>query len=435
MNTSNKSKILFITTSLLCFFMLLCQTVFAKTLKPSATAEWNTAEVILMQPPSIADFWISIFPKGNGYDTPFDYLGARSELLNYIKVLRHDGIKVYTVENVLLEGTIDQHGKMIPGKKLNQLRTLAKHFLKIKTKDLNTKDQKEIDIYINKTIASLSPQVLVKLILQNPILIIKKDPKSISGFYTEYSLDPLIDLFYLRDQIITTPKGIVVGKFAKAEVSNETEVIKFVLKKLGIKPIYEIQGNGALEGGDFFMANGITFIGEGVRTNAEGIKQLMDHNVIGTKKVIVVKDHLLEPAQMHLDTYFNLIAPKLAVLSVERMLKKDGGVSNTWASTVDVYEFKNGHYVLTAKNKDFKEYLEKVLHYKVIPVSIKDQRALATNFLTIAPYKIVGPEGASQTYKNALKKAGVNATWVDMNNIVKGFGAARCTTQPIKRTK
>lgn len=436
MNVLKKIKVISLTISLICLLVCISSVSFSEDLVPSAKAEWDNAKVIIMQPPSIADFWISILPKANGYDTPFDYLAARQELLNYIEILNSSGITIYKIEEVLLDGTIGENGNPIQGAKLNKLQDFANKFLEVRLinriDELNNSDKEKLELYKNKTIKSLPPEDLVKLILQNPILTVRKDPKSISGFYCEYALDPAIDLFYLRDQIVTTGKGIVIGKFAH-RVSNETKIVKFVLDKLGITPIYEITGSGTLEGGDFFMADDTVFIGESLRTNPEGIKQLMDNNVIGTNKVVVVKDNLLEPAQMHLDTYFNTPAPNLAVLSVERMRKKDGGVDDSLASAVDVYELQNGKYVQTVKDRDFKEYLENDLQYKVIHVSIKDQRALATNFLTIAPYTIIGPEGASREFKDALKKEGITAIWVDMTNIVRGFGAARCTTQPICR--
>jgi len=68
----------------------------------------------------------------------------------------------------------------------------------------------------------------------------------------------------------------------------ETKIIKFVLKKLGITPIYEVKGGGRLEGGDYFSAGEIAFIGQGLRTNAEGVKQLLENRVFGTPLVAVV---------------------------------------------------------------------------------------------------------------------------------------------------
>ncbi|MDP8262436.1 MAG: arginine deiminase family protein [Candidatus Ancaeobacter aquaticus] len=434
MNNCRKLKSVVFLLSLIAVLMCSSSIVFSSDIKPEVKAEWDRVETIVMQPPSIADFWISIFPKGNGYDTPFNYLAAKQEHLHYANILRAAGIKIYMVEDVLLEGTVDKDGNAIQGKKLNDLQNFAKKYLKIKCNELDDSVKKELEIEKDKAIKSLPPHVLIDLILQNPVITAEKDPNSISDFDAKYSLHPLLDLFYLRDQIITTPKGIVLGKFARAEVRHdESEVVKFALNKLGIKPVYAVTGKGTLEGGDFFMADGIAFIGEGVRTNSEGIKQLMDNDVIGVRKVVVVKDHLLSPAQMHLDTYFNLPAPKVAVLSLERVKKVDGGVDDSKASTVDVYELKNGSYIQTVKDRDFRDYLIHDLKYKIIPVSVKDQRALATNFLTIAPYTIVGPEGASQEFKDALKKEGVEATWVDMTNIKRGFGAARCVTQPIQR--
>ena len=384
-----------------------------------------------MQPPSVANFWTSIFPVGTGYATPFSQPQARKELLNYARVLSETGAKIYLVEDVLLEGTVDKNGNPLPGQKLTNLQDFAKEFLEISLEESAKGDAKSLDEYKDKAIRSLHPEALLQLIMQNPTITVRKDKLSITDFYSEYALEPLADLFYTRDQVITTAKGVVFGRFRTESAEKESSVVKFILNKLGVEPIYEITGEGTLEGGDFFMAGDTAFIGEGPRTNAEGVRQLLDNKVLGVDRLVVVQDHLMDPAQMHLDTYFNIAGPGLSVLSVERM---KGDNNNPVAATVDVYEMENGAYVQKENGRDFAEYLEEVLKYKVIPVSIPDQRALATNFLTVAPFKVVVPDGASQEYKDALRKAGVDATWVDMTNIVRGFGAAHCTTQGIYRS-
>ena len=239
--------------------------------------------------------------------------------------------------------------------------------------------------------------------MQNPTITVKKDKLSITDYFSDYALEPLADLFYTRDQVITTAKGIVFGQFRTPSADKESSVVKFALAKLGVKPIYQVSGKGTLEGGDFFMAGDTAFVGQGPRTNDEGIRQLMEHKVLGVKRLVVVKDHLIDPAQMHLDTYFNIPGPGLCVLSVERM---KGADNNPKASTVVVYEMQNGKYVKTESGRDFQEYLIKVMKYKVIPVSIPDQRALATNFLAIAPLRSWCPRAPARSTSRPSSRPG-----------------------------
>ena len=147
-----------------------------------------------------------------------------------------------------------------------------------------------------------------------------------------------------------------------------------------------------------------------------------------------MKDNWENQEQMHLDTYFNIISSKLAVMidfrmnipGKERELK---GIS----TKVDVYRLEKDGYKLVIKDKDFQQYLEKDLGYTIIPVSRKDQNLYGINFLTVAPGKILGIDGVSKAYKDTLKRNGVNAVWMDFGELTKGYGAAHCTTQVLLR--
>ena len=73
------------------------------------------------------------------------------------------------------------------------------------------------------------------------------------------------------------------------------------------------------------------------------------------------------------------------------------------------------------------------MRFKLIPVSRNDQLNYGINFLTIAPNKILAIDGVSIEYKQTLKDAGVDATWMDFHNLTGGYGAAHCTTQVLLR--
>ena len=227
----------------------------------------------------------------------------------------------------------------------------------------------------------------------------------------------------------------VLGKMKLPQRAVETDIMAFVLRQLGITPVYQVQGNNAtLEGGDFLPAGQRVFIGQGLRTSEAAIKQLLDNDVFGgadhdVKEVVIVKDHWNNQQEMHLDTHFNLINENLAVSVADRV---DCTADPNKCLTADVYQWQGGWHLVNS-DMDFNAYLSNVAHIKVIPVSVDDQAKYGINFLTTSRNQITGVDGVSQAYKDALQREGVTARWLDFTNLKLGFGAAHCTTQVLVR--
>ena len=237
----------------------------------------------------------------------------------------------------------------------------------------------------------------------------------------------MMNLFYMRDQMIATFKGIVIARMHSHQREVESCVAEFCLNKIGMPPIGRISGEGAyLEGGDFLPFGSSAFIGCGLRTTQKAIDQLMENDWLGTDKLIVVKDRWLQQEQMHLDTYFNCIDRDLVTLSANRY--KAGPDSSQYV-TVDVYERTDGKYRKTVENVSFVEYLEKTLGVTVIPISRPDELNYANNYLTIAPRRIMVVADQSEALQKEFAKHNVNVTWIPLPNLTKGYGAAHCMTQ------
>ena len=397
-----------------------------------STAEWHQAKTILMHTPGNEIFLGVIHPSAALFEKPFSLKKATGQHRKYIQDLEKQGVKVHTVVGTLLEGTVDADGHAVPGKDLDQLREFAEGFLTIDVSRLSPEIQIEQAKYKAETIAELSPRELVQIILLRPTVRLEQTEAN-TGFKAIYELAPVMNLYFCRDQMITTAKGIVLSRMNSTQRAVETKIIKFVLNKLNINPIYEVCGEGRLEGGDYFSPGDTAFIGQGLRTNAEGIRQLLNKNVFGLPKVVVVKDEWEDQEEMHLDTYFNIIDSKLAVLVDMRMNLPGKPAVKGMAPKVDVYELENGKYVKKISVMNFQEYMEKDLGYILIPVSRKDQNLYGINFLTIRSDRIMAIEGVSDEYKNILKKQGVYATWMDFSALTSGYGAAHCTTQVLLR--
>jgi arginine deiminase len=388
-----------------------------------------------MHTPGDEVFMGILHPAAALYEKPFSLKIADAEHVAYIKRLRGQGAKVYRVVEILLEGTLDEQGYAKPGPDLDALREFAGEILKIDTSALKEDEKAEQKTYKEDILSQLSPYELVKIILQRPVVHLKETNTN-TGLSATYEVSPVMNLYFLRDQMITTAKGVVISKMNSVQRAPETDIVKFVLSKMGIIPIYEMKGDGRLEGGDYFSAGEVALIGQGLRTNAEGVRQLLENRVFGTPMVAVVKDNWNNQEEMHLDTYFNIIGPKLAVM-VDLRINIPGkeaelkGIS----SKVDVYKLGENGYEIEIRDMDFQKYLEKQLGYKIIPVSRKDQNLYGINFLTVAPNKIFAIDGVSKAYKQTLKESGVDATWMDFGELTKGYGAAHCTTQVLLREK
>ena len=84
-----------------------------------------------------------------------------------------------------------------------------------------------------------------------------------------------IDSIYPRDNILVSPKGLILCNMGRATRTPEAAVNMSVYKSLGYKIAGEIISPGTLEGGDFiWLDKSHAAVGLGPRTNSEGIRQL-----------------------------------------------------------------------------------------------------------------------------------------------------------------
>jgi len=420
-----------------------CQSVVTPNMiAPGAvgsSSEWLAAKTVVVHTPGDELFFGLAHPTAALFERPFSMDGARSEHSDFICLMAKSGVKVLRLVDILLAETVEATGAPKPGPELEGLRALAAESLRYNTGGLPAKLAAAQAAYKKDVVAKLHPKELVSIILQQPSITLQSTKGHNTGLKASYSADPVMNLYFMRDQVITTAKGLVVGHFNAPQRELETKIVKFAYKKLGISPVYEVTGKARLEGGDFLPAGDTALIGQGLRSNAEAIKQLLKADVFGTKRVAVVKDSWKNQDQMHLDTYFNIIDKNLAVIVEERIDQRDASGKIVKASdpakksVVDLYEMKDGKYAKTGSDIPFQKFLEDDLKMKLIPVSNADQLKYGINFVSLGTKKILAIDGVSDAYKQSLKAEGVDVTWMNFYNLTGGYGAAHCTTQVIRR--
>lgn len=359
----------------------------------------------------------------------FDIDKAAKEHAAYRAELEKAGAKVLTVRQILLEGTIDKNGNPIEGPELTMLREFASGFLTYNT-DAVPEEAKAQQRYKKMIIERANPKDLVKMIMLQPEIVLSYT-ESNTGFKATYIQRPIMNIFFMRDQMISTAKGIVIGRMHSAQRQLECRIAEFCLEKLGMPPIHKIDGEEAyLEGGDFLPFGNSALIGCGLRTTQAAIDQLLQNDLLGCDRLIVVKDPWGEQEQMHLDTYFNVIDRDLCTLSEDRYLAAKGDPQYL---TIDIWERegKCEPYHKSFADISFVDFIEEELKMKVIPISRQDEMTYANNYLAVAPRKIMAVAGQSAELQEALRANFVDVTWVPLTNLTKGYGAAHCMTQII----
>lgn len=399
----------------------------ASTLKniqgTSPIAEYHPAQLILMHQPGEELFDGVIHPAAALYEHYFDVDAAAAEHQGYQDMLRKNGIVVLTVREVLMDVDIEV------------LRHMVEKVLVYDVANTSL-EQEEVENYRKNVIAQMSKTDLVRTLLLRPTVHLR-ETKMNTGVAALYEHSPLMNLYFMRDQTISTPKGQILCKLNSSQRRAETDIVELCYKQLGITPAYRIQGEESfLEGGDYIPFGSMGLIGQGLRTTQGAIDEMLAADVIGHDMLVVVRDHLKDQYQMHLDTYFNIIDKDLATMCFNRYDAQDESDPNFL--TIDVYKREPGtkeyHEDMHYHGMSFKQFLaEQGVH--VIRVQKSDADHYANNFLAINGRHIMSVAGQSQELAQEYEKHGVKVEWVPLDNLIGGYGAAHCMTQVLKRNQ
>ena len=381
------------------------------------SAEYQKAQVILMHTPGEELFQAVAHPAAGLFEDYLDVSKAAKEHEYYIGRLEHEGCKVYTINQILNDMSKDS------------LAILAFQSLTYEPENY---------AYKHKVINEMSREDLIRCILYRPIIQLSETDKN-TGLEAVYRQDPLTNLYFMRDQSIVTPCGVIMGRMNSLQRASEVELVRYCYTHLGIRPIYQVQGEGAyLEGGDYFPCSTVSLIGCGMRTTQVAIDQLLDHDVFGHDTVVVVRDHLFSQDQMHLDTWFNIIDQSLVTMCHNRFFAQPDEpefvTCDIYVRNPNPYGTEDKFYTLAKEGIPFRQWLEN-RGIKILVINEEDAANYGNNYLTIGPRLICCIQGQSMRYAEMMRDNGVNVVWIPGEEITKGYGAAHCMTQVISRRK
>ena len=214
-----------------------------------------------------------------------------------------------------------------------------------------------------------------------------------------------LDSIYVRDCVLLTDRGAVLLNMGKAERRGEPQAAGEYLASIGIPVLGQISGEGYVEGGDIVMWDSRTLlIGQGYRTNAEGIRQLQDilQDVI-EEIVIIPLPHWQGPQDvLHLMSFLSPLDRDLALVHSPLM-------------PVFFREWLLAHGV------------------QLLEVPETEYASMGGNVLAVAPRDCIMLEGNPETC-TLLKNNGVQIRLYKGEEISrKGAGGPTCLTRPLVR--
>ena len=215
-----------------------------------------------------------------------------------------------------------------------------------------------------------------------------------------------LDSVYTHDPCVISNGGIILCNMGKEGRLSEPDAVKDYFESIDIPILGQIEAPGTLEGGDIVWLNErIAAVGEGYRSNAEGIRQFkaLLGNLVD-EVISVPLPHWAGPGDcLHLMSNISPIDHDL-YLVYSRLLPVP-----------------------------FRKYL---LHRQIqlIEVPDKEYDSMGCNVLALAPRKVIMIEGNPIT-RQLLEREGVEIHTYDGSEIsLKGAGGPTCLTRPFLRS-
>jgi arginine deiminase len=404
--------------------------------QPTAVREQDRAKVILVHEPGPELLSALLWPKESSFEKSFDSRTAVLEHRQFCEELTSRGITVHRLTELLAS--------------FGNLKDLAARHVKRVGRSLPTANDAA------SILENLCPDDLVRILLERPTVEVDPSAPSSPVLHSR----PLSNLYFMRDQMITTDRGVVLGRFKRPVRQPEREIVRAALEALGVAPIFEIDPPGILEGGDFMPFGEWALIGIGARSNQDAVEQLCTlpgANSLGYKYLAVVndpeKDPLWQQQEMHLDTYFAIVGSDTCLVEITRIgdAQGMGQVPSSFPSlgadrvpSVDIYQKAvSGEYSLAFTEPDFGKFLRVQLGMKtIVPLFMEDQIEYGCNVLCTAPNTLIGSYSQEQAstspmqllnYRRALKIAHLDASLIDFTHIRRGYGSNHCMTQVLVR--
>jgi arginine deiminase len=387
--------------------------------RPGQRAEWHRAKVVLVCRPAIETLFAVLNTDAANFLRPFDPDEARAEHDAMRAALEAHGARVVDVREALAGGD------------LTMLREAASRALVYDAQPgVGDDDRAQLVALHQRTIAALGPSALADIVMLRPVVRLRPNPEALDvtcRFLAEFEVRPADNAYYMRDPMLTTAAGAVVGRMHLDVRRPENDIAALVLAQLGITPVLRVREPGFVEGGDFLPAGSYCLQGQGLLSDADGVGQLLDAGAYGDVEVAVVRDPRCRMDEMHLDTYFAFYGPKLAGICDDR-LGADEPEVDVWLPD----ETMAGRRYRKTRTVGFVDYLAEK-QVDVLTFSKSEQEEFAANGLLVGEMDYLAVAGAGDAFLRRLRERGVQVEPLDFDALTGGYGGPHCSTQVLVR--
>jgi len=214
-----------------------------------------------------------------------------------------------------------------------------------------------------------------------------------------------LDSIYTHDPFTMVNDGLIVCNMGKFDRSSEPHCAEKFFQSIGIPIIGKIEGQGTLEGGDIVWINENTVaIGEGYRSNAEGIRQFK--KILGNraKKIISV-------------TLPHWNGPRDCLHLMSNLSPIDNNLFLVYSKLLPV---------------SFMKYLIES-NIKLIEVPDEEYYSMGCNVLAMAKRRVIMLEGNPITQQKLEDESVEVKTYNGSEISLKGAGGPTCLTRPLLR--
>lgn len=225
--------------------------------------------------------------------------------------------------------------------------------------------------------------------------------QGIAVFYVDRMRDDRPNAFFMRDNVLMTPEGAIIGRQAMACRRGEERFAAEALGHLGVPILRTISGQGIFETACCLWVDAETVIfGIGNRANPEGIRQLKEIlKQVGVTHFLQMK---IPDGYAHIDSIVSFIDKKTAMIDPWRIPPGLG-----------------------------KALMERGVTLLEAP-SAEETANLSLNFVALLPGVILFASGFPET-KFTLNEHGIKVIEIDVSELRKGWGSLHCMTAVLKR--
>jgi dimethylargininase len=213
------------------------------------------------------------------------------------------------------------------------------------------------------------------------------------------------DAIFVHDPAIVTDQGAVILRMGKELRHGEEAAMARRLEGIGVPVHYTLHGKARAEGGDLLWIDHDTLaVGQGFRTNAEGLRQL--------KEALEGFGVTIIPVQL---PYYNGPEACLHLMSLINLVDYGAAVVYPSLLPVPLWQY--------LKDRGF----------RLIEVPDEEFETMGPNVLALAPGKCLMLDGNPIT-KRRLEEAGCQVLTYRGNELsLKTEGGPTCLTRPILR--